>query len=198
MEKKLSRDEQALHTRATLITAARQLFADKGYHDTGTHEIVAAAAVTRGALRHHFPKKEDLFVAVFEAVQQDLMVRANADVANLAGQSHWESFRNSMRSFLSAAAQREVQQILLIDGPVVLGWTRWRELETHYGLGAIQAAIDEAINAGMIRPQPSRALAHLLLAVIDEAALLVANAADPDTTRREVELAMDTLLSQLQ
>ena len=125
------------------------------------------------------------------------MARAAENSMNQAGLDHWASFRDSVRGFLSAASQREIQQILLLDGPVVLGWARWRELETHYGLGAIQAAIDGAMAAGLIRKQGSKSLAHLILAMIDEAALLVANAADPEQVWREVDEALDTLLSGL-
>jgi AcrR family transcriptional regulator len=194
---KATREEQAVLTRATLVRAARQLFAMKGYHATGTHEIVAAAKVTRGALAYYFPKKEDLFIAVFEEVQRDLMVRAQANVGNLTGKDYWTAFRNGLVAFLDAAAKPEVQRILLLDGPVVLGWANWRKLEAHYGLGSIKTAVAAAIEAGLIRPTPIDPLAHLILAAIDEAALLIAHAKKPAKARAEAEQALDTLLSNM-
>ncbi|MET0378896.1 MAG: TetR/AcrR family transcriptional regulator [Spongiibacteraceae bacterium] len=194
---KITREEKALLTRAALVGAARKLFAANGYHATGTHEIVATAKVTRGALAHYFPKKEDLFLAVFEEVQRDLMDRMEANVGKLVGKDHWTAFRNSLDAFLDAATKPEVQRILLLDGPVVLGWVNWRKLEAHYGLGAIISALESAKAAGLLRSAPIEPMAHLILAVIDEAALLIANAKRPGKVRAEVELALDSLLTGL-
>src|SRR6266446_4738071 len=65
--------EQSEATRAALISAARELFAERGFGGVGTEEIVRSAGVTRGALYHHFSGKEDLFAAVYEAVEADLV-----------------------------------------------------------------------------------------------------------------------------
>jgi len=194
---KISRDEKALATRGALVSAARRLFAEKGYHSTGTHEVVAVAGVTRGALRHHFARKEDLFLAVFGEVQKDLLARAESMVLDKHGADHWQGFRASLSAFLDAATQPEVQRILLLDGPAVLGSAQWRQLEVHYGLGAIQASVEKMMREGFIRAQPSGPLASLILALVDEAALLVATASDAEKARAEVEGALDTLLANL-
>lgn len=191
-----TRAAQADETRASLIAAARRLFAERGFHATGTHDIVALAGVTRGALQHHFPRKEDLFRAVFEAVEQDLIARANSHTPAAVGDG-WERLKSSFGSFLEAATRPEVQQIILIDGPAVLGWTEWRSLEAHYGLGVIERAVADGIAAKQIRLQQSRPLAHLIFAVIEEAALMVANAADPALARRDADVALQTVLSSL-
>lgn len=190
------RATQAEQTRSALIAAARQLFAEHGFHATGTHDIVALAGVTRGALQHHFPRKGELFRAVFEQIEQDLIDRANAQDLSEVGAT-WAQLKSSFGSFLEAATQAEVQRIILIDGPAVLGWAEWRNLETHYGLGVIERAVKDGIAAGQIRVQQPRPLAHLIFAVIEEAALMVANAPDPVSVRREVDVALQTMLSAL-
>lgn len=190
------RATQAGQTRSALIAAARHLFAEKGFHGTGTHDIVALAGVTRGALQHHFPRKEELFRAVFEQIEQDLIDRANAQPLSEAGAT-WAQLKSSFGSFLEAATQAEVQRIILIDGPAVLGWAEWRNLEAHYGLGVIERAVQDGIAAGQIRAQQARPLAHLIFAVIEEAALMVANASDPVSARRQAEVAVQTMLSAL-
>jgi AcrR family transcriptional regulator len=103
-------------TRAALIAAARRLFVEKGYFATGTEEIVAEAAVgTRGALYHHFSGKEALFLSVFEAVENDLLAASSGP--DMPGGA-FARLRTGLVGFLEAAASsREVQQILLIDGP---------------------------------------------------------------------------------
>lgn len=186
------RAAKAKETREALIGAARRLFGVKGFHATGTTEIVALAQVTRGALQHHFPHKEDLFLAVFEAVEQDMLAAAGG-----AGEGSWERLKENVGSFLRAAAHPEVQRVILVDGPAVLGWAEWRRLEAHYGLGIITAAVEEGIATGRIRPQLAKPLAHMILSVIDEAALMVAHAADPEEAREQARVALETLLSSL-
>ncbi|MCU4183257.1 TetR/AcrR family transcriptional regulator [Acidiferrimicrobium sp. IK] len=187
------RSEQAYATRAALIDAARALFVEKGYHRTGTEEIVAAAGVgTRGALYHHFADKRALFLAVFEAVEEDLVGSAAAGV--LPGDAFGQ-LRAGLLAFLDASLTPEVQRVLLLDGPAVLGWRTWRSLEEKYGLGAIQSLLGQAVEEGAVRRQPLGALAHLLLAVIDEAALFVVHAVDPAAARAEAATAVDGLLA---
>ena len=187
------RSVQAQATRAALVRAARRLFVEKGYHATGTEEIVAAAGVgTRGALYHHFADKQALFLAVFEAVEEDLIGSARP------GAHPHDAFarlRAGLLAFLDASSTPEVQRIILLEGPAVLGWQTWRSLEEKYGLGAIQALLAQAIDEGSVRRQPLGALSHLLLAAVDEAALYIANAENGPAARSEAALAVDGLLS---
>jgi AcrR family transcriptional regulator len=165
-------------TRAKLIHSARTLFARSGYAEVGTEEIVRRAGVTRGALYHQFPAKEDLFLAVYEQVEEELTAR----VAGLLGEvaSPFAAMRAGIRAFLEACRAPEVQRIVLIDGPAVLGWERWREVAERHGLGLLEAVIGAAVDAGEIAPLQVAPLAHLLMGALDEAALLVVR--DPDAT----------------
>jgi AcrR family transcriptional regulator len=178
-----------------LVAAARKLFVAHGYFATGTEEIVAEAKVgTRGALYHHFASKEDLFRAVFHEVQGDLAsatrVNARADALDV--------LTAALEQFLDASADnRDVQQIILIDGPAVLGWEQWRSLEAEYGLGAITAMLDAAVDQRAIPKQPTAPLAHMLLAAVDEAALYIANADDRRQARNQARRALRNLLDGL-
>jgi AcrR family transcriptional regulator len=182
-------------TRLALVDAARELFVTKGYFATGTEEIVARAKVgTRGALYHHFADKQALFRAVFEAVEQDLLTRVAPSIASTDA---WDLLIAGLQEFLTAALEPEVQRIILVDGPAVLGWNEWRELEAQYGIAIIETALQVAMDEGTIRPQPPRELAHLILAAVDEAALLVAHSADPESARRSASEALGQLLEGL-
>jgi AcrR family transcriptional regulator len=189
------RAEQAEATRAALIAAARELFAQRGYAAVGTEEIVRRARVTRGALYHHFSGKEGLFEAVFEQVEGELTEQVAGVAMGAAGP--WEGMRSGARAFLDACLDPAVQQITLLDAPSVLGWERWREIGQRYGLGLVQASVQAAIDAGEIEPQPVRPLAHLLIGALDEAAMLVARADDVQATRREVGEALERYLEAL-
>ncbi len=187
--------ERAEATRSALVAAARQLFVERGYHDTSTEEIVALAAVgTRGALYHHFADKRALFVAVFEAVEEDLVVVAGSQLVEAPP---LEMLRNGLLGFLDASLTPEVQRILLIDGPAVLGWQEWRAVEARYGLGGIQAMLELAVADGSLAKQPLEVMAHLLLATADEAALYIANAEDSRAARDQAVAAIDRLLAGL-
>jgi AcrR family transcriptional regulator len=165
-------------TRAKLIRAARTLFARHGYAAVGTEQIVRRAGVTRGALYHQFPGKEDLFLAVYEQVEEELTRRIGKSLGDVT--SPFEALRGGIRVFLEECRTPEVQRIVLIDGPSVLGWERWREVADRNGLGLMEAVVAAAVEAGEIAPIAVKPLAHLLMGAIDEAALLVVR--DPDDT----------------
>lgn len=198
LDTKARRASQAAATRAALLTAARTLFVEKGYYQTGTEEIVAAAGVgTRGALYHHFEDKKALFEAVFISVEEELIVTAAENLWD-PDAGALDLLRRGLLGFLDASLTEHVQRILLIDGPAVLGWRRWRELESQYGLGAIKAMLQRAAEEGDLPAgQPTEVLAHVLLAAADEAALLIANSPEPQAARDEAVQTLTALLTGL-
>jgi AcrR family transcriptional regulator len=189
--------EQAEATRAALIDAARPLFAERGYANVGTEEIVRAARVTRGALYHHFKGKDDLFLAVFEVVERELTERIAIQAAERSGGDPLELLRAGANAFLDTTLEPEAQRIVLLDAPAVLGWEVWREVGERYGLGLVIATLEAAMEAGAITRRPVRPLAHILLGALDEAAMLVARADDDGVTRREAGETIEALLEGL-
>ena len=190
-----SRREVARATRDALIDAGQSLFASRGYAAVGTEEIVRRASVTRGALYHHFADKRDLFRAVHERVEEELVAGISERMAGVS--DPWEVMVAGTRAFLDACGEPAVKQIVLTDAPAVLGWSEWREIDERYGLGLMKAALGGAINAGVLRPAPLDALSHLMLGALSEAAFLIANASDPAATRTETEAALLELLAGL-
>jgi AcrR family transcriptional regulator len=181
-------------TRRRLVTAARALFGARGYADVGTEEIVRAAGVTRGALYHQFRDKAELFAAVAEEVEAEIVQRVAAD-AGAAGPV--DELRAGVRLFLDACAEPEVERIILLDAPAVLGWEAWRDLTARYALGLVQIALQAAMDAGAIAPQPVVPLAHVLIGALDECALYAARAEDPPAARRECLAILDRFLSSI-
>jgi len=190
-----SRREVARATRDALIDAGQSLFASRGYAAVGTEEIVRRASVTRGALYYHFADKRDLFRAVHERVEEELVAGISERMAGVS--DPWEVMVAGTRAFLDACGEPAVKQIVLTDAPAVLGWSEWREIDERYGLGLMKAALGGAINAGVLRPAPLDALSHLMLGALSEAAFLIANASDPAATRTETEAALLELLAGL-
>jgi hypothetical protein len=131
---------------------------------------------------------------VFDQVQTDL---AAATVVNERNDA-LELLTAALQQFLDASAENaDVQQILLVDGPAVLGWDQWRRLEAEYGLGVITAMLDEAVTQKVIARQPTGPLAHMLLAAVDEAALYIANAPDRRQAHRQARQSLMRLLGGL-
>jgi AcrR family transcriptional regulator len=188
--------ERSEATRAALIAAARRLFAQRGYAGVGTEEIVRAANVTRGALYHHFAGKQELFRAVYEDVERELVERI-AGQAMVSAQDPLQALHAGSQAFLDACEDPAVQRIALLDAPSVLGWEQWREIGLNYGFGLVEGALQAAMDAGLIEPQAVRPLAHLLLGAIDEGAMLVARADDGGLTRAQVGAAVEGFLDKL-
>lgn len=190
-----SQAERSATTQAALLVSARELFAERGFAGAGREEIVRRAGVTRGALYHHFAGKEDLFRAVFEEVEREVTERVAK--AAVSTSDPLAALRRGCQEFLDAALDPAVQRIVLVDAPAVLGWSTWRELEARYGLGLTTMGLQAAMDADAIERQPLEPLAHMLLASLNEAALLVAGADDPNATRAEVGQVVDHLLDRL-
>jgi len=194
--KRRTQAERSEATRLALVGAARPLFAERGYGGVGTEEIVRAAGVTRGALYHQFAGgKRDLFEAVYEAVEADLTAQILARAE--AGADPLAELRAGVERFLDASLEPEVQRIVLLDGPAVLGWERWREIAAHHGLGLVEAVIAAAIEAGQIAEQPVKPLAHVLMGAVDEAALYVARAERQTEARSEMGETLGRILDGL-
>jgi AcrR family transcriptional regulator len=181
-------------TRGRLLSAGRELFADKGFANVTTGEIVAAAGVTRGALYHQFDNKTELFAAVYEEVERGLVADIGKRIAPASPPDAVRAMRVGAQLFLELCAAPEVRQIMLIDAPAVLGWERWRAVGMHYGLGVIEGMLSQAIANGAIPDQPARPSAHVLLGALDEAALYISRAPDPEQARAEMGRICDRLI----
>lgn len=197
MNVKRTQAERSDATRAALVAAARPLFAQRGYAGVGTEEIARSAGVTRGALYHHFDGKRELFEAVYERIEIELAERIASGALQANATSPLAAMKAGAEMFLLASTEPETQQIVLLDGPSVLGWDRWREIATEHGLGLIEATLAAAVEAGEIDPQPVRPLAHVLMGALDEAAMLVARADDAERMRAEVGQTLAALLDGL-
>jgi AcrR family transcriptional regulator len=183
-------------TKAALTAAARELFAEHGYAGVGTEEIVQRAGVTRGALYHHFRGgKEDLFRAVLVQISAETVQRI-AEVAR-STEDPWQSLVLGCDAFLDACASREVQRIVLVDAPAVLGWDVRRAIDRDYGLGLLEAALQRAMDAGRLREGSALSLAYVLVGALDEAAMVVAQADDPLAARAEMGQTVQRLLDGL-
>jgi hypothetical protein len=102
-----------------------------------------------------------------------------------------------MQAFLDASLEPDVQRIVLIDAPAVLGWNAYREIAQQYSLGVLEATVEAAMDAGIIEKQPARPLARLIVGALEEACMLIGSTDDPTSARREAGDAVRRLLDGL-
>jgi AcrR family transcriptional regulator len=178
-------------TRAALLAAARELFATKGFAGAGREEIVQRAGVTRGAMYHHFTSKEDLFRAVYEATEMEVM--NHVATAAMVTADPREQLRLGALAWLDFAADPAVARICLLDAPAVLDPDLRRELSERYGVGLVREVLQACMDAGVIRARPVDVLARVLLAALLEAATLVGQGAD----RADVAMVVEDMLAAL-
>jgi AcrR family transcriptional regulator len=187
--------ERRAATTEAILKAGRRLFGEQGFAATTMDDIAEAARVAKGAVYHHFATKEAVFEAVFDQVSHDLVLeidraaRTERDVlaAMVAGTQH----------YFAACAKGPTGQIILRDGPAVLGWERWREIDARHFGGKMPRALAAAMDAGLIARQPVEPLARLLLGAVTEAAVACAGRADVLKAGGEYSRAFKSLLEAL-
>ncbi|WP_026928897.1 TetR/AcrR family transcriptional regulator [Glycomyces tenuis] len=196
----LSRRTQAdrsAATRAALIAAGRTLFAQHGFAGVGTEAIVREASVSRGALYHQFGDKTELFAAVLDEVEHEIAQELVAAAGTSGDGDFVELMLETFTAWLDACQTPHVQRIVLIDGPSVLGWARWRAICQHHVLGLVEGMLSEGVAAGALTPLPVKPLAHVLLAMADEAALYVDAAPSPAAAQADMVAVVRPLIEAL-
>lgn len=175
---------QSTQTRAALMAAARKLFGERGYADVSTEEIVRAASVTRGALYHQFTDKRDLFRAVYEELEAQLVAQI---FEAMAGETDpWQVMKRGSLMFLDQCLDPIMVRIAIYDAPSVLGFEAHREIVEKYGGAIIEGTLSELMKQGTVVRQPVRPLANVLRGALIEGGVTIAEADDKDVARREV------------
>jgi AcrR family transcriptional regulator len=182
-------------TRDHLVTAAQILFARDGYDATSTESILRQSGISRGSLYHHFPDKKALFDAVLvrvhaEAVQ--ITIRAARGSADGV-----EALRAGCLAWIKLARDPAISRIVLIDAPAVVGWVRWRQIDEQHSFGVVKAGLGAAAKRDLLPEQIIEPVGHILLAALNELALLIAMSRDPKRAEREAIAAFDLLLRRL-
>jgi AcrR family transcriptional regulator len=182
--------ERTAQTRAALITAARHLFGAEGFAEVGAERIAREAGMTRGALYHQFTDKADLFAAVLDQVEAEIAQRVAGAVTGFDPADTTAMLLAGAGAWLDASTEPDLQRIVLLDGPSVLGWARWREICLRHAVGLIAALLQDGIDRGSFPPQPVQALTHVLVGAVDEAALYIAQADDAAAARADMDLVL--------
>lgn len=191
---KTERAAQAAATRHDLLQHARKLFAQKGYADSSTDEVVRRAKVTKGALYHHFSNKLELYRAVVEDMERELVTKmAEAAEGARTPQTKLEA---ACRAYLNACLDSSLTRILVLEAPVVLGWREWCNLAHQHEIAALAAYLESVVVQTTTGERPLE-MAHVLLGALNTSARVIAQADDPEKARAHVESTIDRLLKGL-
>jgi AcrR family transcriptional regulator len=182
-------------TREHLVTVATALFAERGYEGTSIEAVLREAGVSRGSLYHHFAGKDALFEAVLEALETDVGRRTLEAAAGAPDAT--AALRAGCLAWVRMAGDPVVQRVLLVDAPSVLGWERWRDLEERHALGLIKTALGAIAEDGGLAPDLVDVFSHVILATMNEIALLVARSGDTGPAMRAGAGAIDEVLFRL-
>jgi AcrR family transcriptional regulator len=192
---KSQRLEYVQQTKESILAAAEALFVSEGFRATSIDAVGAAARFTKGAVYRHFADKETLFRAVFEHVETDAVQQVTARAE--ACESPSDAARAALEGFLELATETRFRRIVLEEGPVALGWRRWRELDHQYTARLLERLLDDLVDAGEIAPTSVSLLARLCCALAGEAAIQVAEADDPDQARADALATIGAMLAGL-
>ena len=178
-------------TRGALVLAARRLFGARGFAGAPLDEVVREAGVTKGALYHHFPSKEALFLAVFEDVEQSLVDQVLVEAKG--GADPRARVRMGVRAFVIACQDPVVQRIVLQDAPAVLGWEVWRAVDSCHFSALLQEGLTKAMTDEQRRRRPVELLTQVLRGALTEAAQLAGRDSNPETLATVLEVIDDLL-----
>ena len=192
---KSRRQEYAEQTRAALIAAAGQAFAEHGFTATSITQIAEAARVTKGAVYHHFLDKQNLFEAVMNQCNETAQQRVYEAIAKHPGDV-WEAAMAALEATLDVCADPVAGRIIYVEGPVGLGWRRWCESERQYTHRNVRRLLLSGIEAGIYRNDiPVDAMTQVMAGMITHAGISLAEVSS--RRRKAVRRDLHTAIHQV-
>ena len=182
-------------TSAELRRHARVEFTKRGYAASSLDRIAAQAKVTKGAIYYHFGSKEGLFEAVFRDVELEMTNRIHA--VSAASSNPIEAVINGSISFLETSMDDSLRQIALVDGPLVLGWSRWRAIDAEFGLGALKEGLRVCVSKGYLRGLDLDVMAHLISGAVNEGVFVITDADDRAAAFAAVSRSVEILVRRV-
>jgi AcrR family transcriptional regulator len=186
---------QRAETHARLLHHAAELFAARGFADTGIGDLLAAADVSRGTFYAHFDSKEAVLGAILEDFARRLAATLSPVTTRSAAEAHAELLANIERALALLDASPAPARILLSRDASLPP-----ELVTHLDrlLDAASAlllrALDAGVALGVVRPGDNALRARLILGAFLEALRpdprVPPRSPSDDPARRALALAM--------
>jgi AcrR family transcriptional regulator len=189
--------ERSAATIDAIVGAARKLFMTRGFETVSIDDIAVAAGIAKGGVYHHFPSKQAIFEMVLDRVQGELASQLSSRLAANTGKRTPETIATNLLEYLKAASEPGLRKLILIDGPVVLGMPRWREIDDRHFYEATHSGL-----AAIMGPKASRkqveAASRLVAGAIVEAALATGASDNPVAVAKLYCATLKSMLQGLQ
>lgn len=193
--KSTRRQEYSLTTRRALLDSAATLFAERGYAGTSLDEVVAAAKVTKGALYHHYSGKQAVFEAVLEQVEADAVEKIAARVHE--ERDPWHKALVGVQSFLDICQEQSYRRIVMQEGPVALGYDRWREIEERNTFGLVRDIVRVVLQQYDVDESILETFSRLFFGAMSTAGMSVSQSDTPEKVSQEVQTVIALMLAGL-
>lgn len=180
-------------TRSALVESAVELFTRHGYAGTSLDAVAKRARLTKGALYHHFNGKQALFEAAFDLVERAAVGRLSEVIGGAGADGDaaaWDRAIRAVQVYVTSCLDPSYQRIVIHEGPVVMGWERWRETEEKLSYGLVRTAIETLMAAGEMVDLPVEVTARILFGALSAGATFIAGSADPEKAGAEVSAAV--------
>jgi AcrR family transcriptional regulator len=193
IQRKSRREENVEATRAALIAVARRHFARHGFGETDIADVARDARLTTGAIYHHFKNKLALFQAVAEELESEILAASSS----VAVGDPWEALHAAFEKLIDLCARPDVQRIVFVEAPQVIGPAAWREIEMQYAFGVMRKTLDALRAANCIKPYSTEYIACTLLALLRESSAEVARTRGSAPAREQVSELVSGVFSLL-
>ncbi|MGH3321307.1 MAG: TetR/AcrR family transcriptional regulator [Streptosporangiaceae bacterium] len=180
------RSNRAAETRRTLLSAARDVFTERGFAEASVVEVVERARSSIASVYHHFGGKNELYLALWEEYQSSQEGRAATAVTatRLAGEDDPASlFIAGTRAFLAGSWESRDLVRLFFDGDGPAGFElvrRRRSREWVRQNAVLLHAEDKPVD---------RVMVVILTTMVGELGREVASCESPDEVRTLIDAA---------
>ena len=184
-------------TRERILRAALEVFARKGYHRAVVDDIVRASETSKGAVYHHFPNKEAIFLALvddFAARLADAVARAIAGSHGALGKVE-AALRAGLETF---ARNRDLARLLLLEALSLGPAYETKRTEIHERFAAlIGGYLDQAVEEGAIPKLDTRVATLAWLGAVNEVVIQWLSRGEPDLLTEAVPTLTPMLLRSI-
>lgn len=150
----------------------------RGFEPVSIDDIAAAVGIAKGGVYHHFSSKRAIFEMVLDRVQSELASQLNTRLEANKGPRTPDTIATNILAYLKTASEPGLHRLILIDGPVVLGLKRWREIDDRHFFAAIHSGL-VAVMGPAADPRHVDAAARLVAGAVMEAALATGASTKP-------------------
>ena len=186
--KRKTQAERRAESRQAVLNSACRLFGEKGYAETSLEEIARDCGLTIRPIYHYFGNKKALFAAVNEVMDQRIIASMTAGPDAYFGAGTLASWR----AFLDLCDDPGFRQIVLVDGPNILGREGWSTSPVNM---KARSMLGPDGQLGSLQQYRANMFNRVILGAFTEAALMIAESDDIELARREAERLMTTLFS---